>query len=55
MIMEGDEESGNHVETYFKHLRERLGKVDIVYCFDSGAHNYETLWITKSIRGYIDF
>jgi acetylornithine deacetylase/succinyl-diaminopimelate desuccinylase-like protein len=55
MIIEGDEESGNHIETYFERLRERLGKIGMVYCFDSGAHDYSRMWITKSIRGYVDF
>lgn len=55
MMIEGDEESGNHIETYFEKLRERLGKVDIVYCFDSDVDDYNRLWITKSIRGFVDF
>jgi hypothetical protein len=36
-------------------LRERLGKVDVVFCFDSGVYDYQRLWVTKSIRGYADF
>lgn len=55
MIIEGDEESGNHIETYFEHLRERLGKIDIVFCFDALVNDYNRLWVTKSIRGHVDF
>lgn len=55
MIFEGDEESGNHIESYFPLIRDRLGKIDIVFCFDSGCYDLDRVWITKSIRGYIDF
>lgn len=55
MIFEGDEESGNHIESYFPLIRDRLGKIDIVFCFDSGCYDLNRVWITKSIRGYIDF
>lgn len=27
----------------------------MVFCFDSGVYDYQRLWITKSIRGYVDF
>lgn len=54
MICEGDEESGNHIESYLKLLKDRLGELDIIFCLDSNCYDYNRLWITKSIRGEIN-
>lgn len=52
MTIEGDEESGStHYEPYFKELRERIGEVSLVFCLDSGALDYDRLWVTNSLRG----
>jgi acetylornithine deacetylase/succinyl-diaminopimelate desuccinylase-like protein len=32
-------------------LRDRLGEVGLVICLDSGAGNYDQLWLTTSLRG----
>jgi hypothetical protein len=32
-------------------LRTRLGDVGLVICLDSGAGNYDQLWLTTSLRG----
>jgi acetylornithine deacetylase/succinyl-diaminopimelate desuccinylase-like protein len=32
-------------------LRRRLGDVGLVICLDSGAGNYDQLWLTTSLRG----
>jgi hypothetical protein len=32
-------------------LRPRLGDVGLVICLDSGAGNYDQLWLTTSLRG----
>ncbi len=52
IIMEGSEESGSpHLMSYMDALKERIGKIDLMVCLDSGALNYETLWVTTSLRG----
>jgi len=53
--MEGAEESGSKdMEFYLKSLKERIGKnVKKLFVLDSGIGNYETLWITNSLRGCI--
>ncbi|HEY1226088.1 MAG TPA: peptidase dimerization domain-containing protein, partial [Ramlibacter sp.] len=36
---------------YVDALRPRLGDVGLVICLDSGAGNYDQLWLTTSLRG----
>ncbi|MBK5204933.1 MAG: M20/M25/M40 family metallo-hydrolase, partial [Polaromonas sp.] len=36
---------------YVNALRTRLGDVALVVCLDSGAGNYDQLWLTTSLRG----
>jgi acetylornithine deacetylase/succinyl-diaminopimelate desuccinylase-like protein len=55
VMIEASEESGSpdlpaHVEA----LAERLGRVELVLCLDSGCANYDTLWLTTSLRGLVD-
>src|SRR6201985_1109984 len=46
------EESGSYdLLPYVDALRERLGNVGLVVCLDSGAGNYDQLWLTTSLRG----
>ncbi len=55
ITIEGEEESGSgHYMEYLKGLKNRIGEIDLIICLDSGAGNYDTLWITSSLRGYID-
>ena len=51
--MESCEESGSvGIDFYLNHLKERMGKhIKAVFILDSGAGNYDTLWITSSLRG----
>jgi len=52
VIIEGCEESGSFdLPHYIDHLRERIGTPSLVVCLDSGAGNYEQLWLTTSLRG----
>ncbi len=53
MLTEGDEESGNHIDHYIETLKDRIGTPNIVFCLDSGSLDYDHLFITKSLRGYI--
>ena len=53
-IIETCEESGSYdLLPYVDALRERLGKVGLVVCLDSGAGNYDQLWLTTSLRGLV--
>ncbi len=51
-LIETCEESGSYdLLPYVDALRTRLGDVGLVICLDSGAGNYEQLWLTTSLRG----
>ena len=51
-IVETCEESGSYdLLPYIDLLRPRLGDVALVICLDSGAGNYDQLWLTTSLRG----
>jgi len=53
-IIESCEESGSFdLPAYVDLLKPRLGKVSLVVCLDSGAGNYEQLWLTTSLRGMV--
>lgn len=56
ILAEGCEESGSgDLPIYMDHLKERIGNPDLVVCLDSGAGNYETMWMTTSLRGVMSF
>ena len=51
-LVETCEESGSFdLLPYVDALRPRLGDVGLVICLDSGAGNYDQLWLTTSLRG----
>jgi acetylornithine deacetylase/succinyl-diaminopimelate desuccinylase-like protein len=51
-LIETCEESGSYdLLPYVDALKERLGDVGLVVCLDSGAGNYDQLWLTTSLRG----
>ncbi len=53
-LFESCEESGSFdLPAYLDQLRARLGQVGLVVCLDSGAGNYDQLWLTTSLRGNI--
>ena len=54
VLIEASEESGSpdlpaHVEA----LGDRLGDVSLVVCLDSFAGDYQTMWVTTSLRGLV--
>jgi len=52
VIIEACEESGSFdLPFYIDHLRDRIGIPSLVVCLDSGAGNYDQLWLTVSLRG----
>jgi len=51
-LIETCEESGSpNLLQYIDTLGPRLGDVGLVVCLDSGAGNYDQLWLTNSLRG----
>ncbi|WP_323121323.1 M20 family metallopeptidase [Burkholderia alba] len=53
-LIETCEESGSYdLLPYVDALRARLGQVSLVVCLDSGAGNYDQLWLTTSLRGTV--
>ncbi len=52
LLVEASEESGSpDLPAHIEALADRLGPVDLVLCLDSGCLDYETLWLTTSLRG----
>jgi len=52
IIIEASEESGSpDLPYYMKKVSERLGKVGLICCLDSGCGNYDQFWLTTSLRG----
>ena len=52
VLVEAGEESGSpDLEFYINELSKELGDVTLIVCLDSGAENYDQLWITSSLRG----
>jgi acetylornithine deacetylase/succinyl-diaminopimelate desuccinylase-like protein len=53
-LIESCEESGSFdLPAYLDALKARLGQVALVVCLDSGAGNYDQLWLTTSLRGNV--
>ena len=53
-LIETCEESGSYdLPAYIDALKPRLGEVGLVVCLDSGAGNYDQLWLTTSLRGMV--
>jgi acetylornithine deacetylase/succinyl-diaminopimelate desuccinylase-like protein len=52
ILIEASEESGSpDLPFYIDHLVKHIGTPDLVVCLDSGAGNYDQLWLTTSLRG----
>jgi acetylornithine deacetylase/succinyl-diaminopimelate desuccinylase-like protein len=54
-VMESAEESGSFdMNFYLDLLKDRIGNhVQVVSIVDSGCGNYDSLWLTSSLRGLI--
>jgi acetylornithine deacetylase/succinyl-diaminopimelate desuccinylase-like protein len=53
-LIESCEESGSpDLPAYIEALKPRLGNIGLVVCLDSGAGNYDQLWLTTSLRGMV--
>lgn len=54
LIIEACEESGSYdLPYYIELLKDKIGKPSLVICLDSGAGNYDQLWMTTSLRGNV--
>lgn len=54
VVIEASEESGSpDLPAYMDALAERIGKVSLVVCLDSGCGDYDRLWVTTSLRGMV--
>jgi acetylornithine deacetylase/succinyl-diaminopimelate desuccinylase-like protein len=54
ILLETGEESGSpDLPEYLALLAPRLGTVSLVVCLDSGAGDYERMWLTTSLRGLL--
>lgn len=52
LVLETEEESGSpSLIPLLKIAAEAIGDPDYMFCCDSGAFNYEKLWLTSSLRG----
>ena len=52
VVIEGSEESGSpDLPAYIDALAAIIGTPQLVVCLDSGAADYEHMWITTSLRG----
>jgi acetylornithine deacetylase/succinyl-diaminopimelate desuccinylase-like protein len=54
IVIEASEESGSpDLPAYMDALADRIGKVSLVICLDSGCGDYDRLWLTTSLRGMV--
>ena len=52
LVLETEEESGSpNLVALLQIAKESIGTPDACFCMDSGAFDYEQLWITSSLRG----
>jgi acetylornithine deacetylase/succinyl-diaminopimelate desuccinylase-like protein len=54
LVLETEEESGSpNLLELLALSKEAIGTPDIMFCMDSGAFNWDQLWMTSSLRGII--
>ena len=54
LLVEASEESGSpDLPAYLDHLQGEIGTPTLVICLDSGAGDWEHLWLTTSLRGLV--
>jgi acetylornithine deacetylase/succinyl-diaminopimelate desuccinylase-like protein len=54
LLIEGCEESGSFdLPFYVEALADRIGNPELVVCLDAECGDYESLWVTTSLRGML--
>lgn len=54
VLIEASEESGSpDLPAHLEALADRLGPVELVICLDSGCADYQSMWLTTSLRGLV--
>lgn len=54
LVLETEEESGSpNLIALLTKAAPTIGTPDVCLCMDSGAFNYEQLWMTSSLRGIV--
>jgi len=54
LLLETGEESGSpDLPAYLEHLAGRLDEVSLVISLDAGGGDYERMWLTSSLRGFV--
>lgn len=52
LVLETEEESGSpNLLSLLDTAKEFIGKPDFLFCLDSGAFDYKSMWLTSSLRG----
>jgi acetylornithine deacetylase/succinyl-diaminopimelate desuccinylase-like protein len=52
LILETEEESGSpNLIALLEIAKEAIGQPDALFCMDSGAFDYNQMWMTSSLRG----
>ncbi len=52
VLIEACEESGSKgLKEHIEELKDEIGNPSLVICLDSGAGNYDQLWLTATLRG----
>jgi acetylornithine deacetylase/succinyl-diaminopimelate desuccinylase-like protein len=56
MVLETEEESGSKSLVYLLDKnKDILLNPDICICMDSGCLDYESIWLTSTLRGVLNF
>ncbi len=52
LVLETEEESGSYnLLSLLDVAKDYIGKPDFLFCLDSGAFDYKSMWLTSSLRG----
>lgn len=56
LVLETEEESGSHDLVYLMDKnKELIGAPDVCFCCDSGCLDYNSIWLTSTLRGVLNF
>eukprot|EP01065_Artemidia_motanka_P051241 TRINITY_DN8975_c0_g1_i1.p1 TRINITY_DN8975_c0_g1~~TRINITY_DN8975_c0_g1_i1.p1 ORF type:complete len:528 (+),score=225.93 TRINITY_DN8975_c0_g1_i1:91-1584(+) len=54
ILIEASEESGSHdLPFWIEKCRDLLGNIDLIVCTDSGAIEFDTVYMTQTLRGIV--